>query len=254
MRMYVSVLMPAYNEGDKIEDSVCETLRVLNSLNVEHEIIVINDGSKDNTEDVVKALCERYDNVRLVSYYPNMGKGYALRRGFSVSGGDVIVFIDSDLDIHPSQIKPMLEQIKVYDVVIGSKYLKGSNVKVTFKRKIFSKFYRILTRLLLKLNVSDTQVGLKVFRRYVLERVFPLVTVNRYAFDVELLTLIAMFGYTIYEMPVSINGHYNSSVNYKEILRMFKDTLSVFYKKSILHAYGGGYARPVAKLERYSTS
>jgi len=251
----MSVLMPAYNEEENLESAVYETLNVMKSLNVDFEVIIINDGSTDNTEDVARTLCDIYENVHLISYYPNKGKGYALKTGFSKSRGDVVVFIDADLDIHPSQIKSLLDAIeRGYDVVIGSKFVKGANVKVSIKRRLFSIAYRTITRALIGLNVSDTQVGLKAFRREVLENVFPLVSINRYAFDVELLTLVTMFGYTICEVPVSINGHNNSSVNYREIVRMLLDTLTVFYRKSIVHTYGGAYAHPLAKLEGHTSS
>jgi len=233
----ISVLMPAYNEGENLREAVIETMKELKGL--DHEIIIINDGSKDNTLEVAKELSESFRNVRVVSYSRNRGKGYALKKGFEKSNGEIIVFFDADLDIPPSQIKRFLKALQNgYDVVIGSKYLPGARVMYSEKRRLFSIWYRTLVKILLKLDVSDTQVGLKVFRREVLERVFPKILVKKYAFDVELLTVINMYGYKIRELPVKIeHKHFNSSVNYKAILRMFIDTMAVFYRKNILHYY-----------------
>jgi glycosyltransferase involved in cell wall biosynthesis len=229
--------MPAYNEGENLREAVIETMKELKGL--DHEIIIINDGSKDNTLEVAKELSESFRNVRVVSYSRNRGKGYALKKGFEKSNGEIIVFFDADLDIPPSQIKRFLKALQNgYDVVIGSKYLPGARVMYSEKRRLFSIWYRTLVKILLKLDVSDTQVGLKVFRREVLERVFPKILVKKYAFDVELLTVINMYGYKIRELPVKIeHKHFNSSVNYKAILRMFIDTMAVFYRKNILHYY-----------------
>ncbi len=233
----ISVLMPAYNEGKNLEKAVKETMKELKGL--DYEIVLINDGSEDNTLEVAKKLRESFKEVRVVSYHKNRGKGHALKKGFEKSSGKMIVFFDSDLDIPPSQIKRFLKVLNEgYDVVIGSKYLPGARVSYSEKRKAFSIWYRTLVKMLLKLDVSDTQVGLKVFRREVLERVFPKILVKKYAFDVELLTVINMYGYKIRELPVKIeHKHFNSSVNYKAILRMFIDTMAVFYRKNILHYY-----------------
>ncbi|AIU69539.1 dolichol-phosphate mannosyltransferase [Thermococcus eurythermalis] len=235
----ISVLMPAYNEGKGLENAVKTTMKELKGL--DYEIIMINDGSNDDTEEVAKMLCDSYKEVKLVSYPQNKGKGYALKKGFEKSRGDIIVFFDSDLDIPPSQIRRFLRALdNGYDVVIGSKYLPGARVKYSEKRRLFSILYRTLVKVLLNLDVTDTQVGLKVFKREVLEKAFSKVLVKKYAFDVELLTVINMYGYRIHEIPIKIEHNtFNSSINYREIARMFVDTMAVFYRKNILHYYNG---------------
>lgn len=236
---YVSVIMPAYNEGATLEKAVKETMKELKGL--DYEIIIVNDGSKDNTLQVAKEVCESFRNVKLVSYPRNRGKGYALKRGFEESRGDVIVFFDADLDIPPFQIKRFLKVLQEgYDVVMGSKYLPGARVRYSERRRILSIGYRMLVKMLVGLNVSDSQVGLKVFRRKVLEKVFPKILVKKHAFDVELLTVINMYGYKIHEVPIKIEQKcFNSSVDYKAIVRMFIDTMAIFYRKNILHYYNG---------------
>ena len=235
----ISVLMPAYNEGKTLEEAVKRTMKELGRL--DYEIIIINDGSQDNTEEVAKILCEQYPNVHLVSYSTNRGKGYALKQGFKRSRGNIIVFLDSDLDIPPFQIHRFLRVLKKgYDVVIGSKYLPGARVDYSPKRRLFSVLYNTLVRILLNLNVTDTQVGLKAFRRQALEKAFSKILVKRYAFDVELLTVINMYNYRICEIPIKIEHKvFNSSINYRAIARMFIDTIAIFYRKNILHYYDG---------------
>ncbi|ALV63855.1 Glycosyltransferase [Thermococcus sp. 2319x1] len=235
----ISVLMPAYNEEKNLEKAVRETMKELKGL--DYEIIIINDGSKDNTLQVAKELCESFRDVRLVSYSKNRGKGYALKKGFEKSKGEIIVFFDADLDIPPFQIRRFLKTLQNgCDVVIGSKYLPGARVRYSERRRLFSIWYRTLVKMLLKLDVSDTQVGLKVFRREVLEKAFSKILVKKYAFDVELLTVISMYGYKIYELPIKIeHKSFDSSIGYRAIARMFIDTMAIFYRKNILHYYNG---------------
>jgi len=248
----ISVLMPAYNEEKYLFRSVTTTAKELAGL--PYEIIIINDGSSDNTEEVAFELSRKYKNIKVISYKKNHGKGYALREGFKKSEGDLIVFLDADLDIHPNQIHRFIRAIKKgYDIVIGSKYLPGARVNYTFKRWLFSILYRKLVKVLLSLDVSDTQVGLKVFRREVLENVFPRITVKRYAFDVELLTVASMSGYRIKEIPIKIeHKNHNSSIDISAILKMFIDTMAIYYRKNILQYYSGGTHEDImAQLEGY---
>ena len=233
----ISVLMPAYNEERTLEKAVIETMRELRGL--DYEIIIINDGSTDNTLKIAKELCELSKNVKLVSYSKNRGKGYALKKGFEKSKGKIIVFFDADLDIPPSQIRRFVKVLnKGYDVVIGSKYLPGARVKYSEIRRLFSIWYRSLVKTLLKLDITDSQVGLKVFKREVLEKTFPKILVKKYAFDVELLTVINMYGYKIHELPIKIeHKNFDSSIDAIAIARMFIDTIAVFYRKNIKHYY-----------------
>ncbi len=236
----ISVLMPAYNEERTLEKAVKETMKELRGL--DYEIIIINDGSTDNTLKIAKELCESSKNVKVISYSKNRGKGYALKKGFEKSKGEIIVFFDSDLDIPPSQIRRFVKTLnKGYDVVIGSKYLPGARVKYSERRRLFSIWYRFLVKMLLKLDVTDSQVGLKVFKREVLEKTFSKILVKKYAFDVELLTVINMYGYKIHELPIKIeHKSFDSSIDLRAIARMFIDTIAIFYRKNIVHYYDNG--------------
>lgn len=232
----ISIIMPAYNVSSIITHSIYETIRTLDATGFKnYEIIVVNDGSTDETKKMVKKIIKIFkEKVKMISYSKNMGKGFALKRGFEISSGEIIVFYDADLDLPPYQIASFIYHLieKKVDVVIGSKYLPGAKVRYSTRRWILSLGYKLLITLLLGLNVSDTQVGLKVFRRYVLEAVLPKITISKYAFDIELLTLINMFGYKITELPIILYQRSSfSSINIKAILRMFYDTMIVFLRK-----------------------
>ena len=211
----------------------------MDKLPFDYEIIVVNDGSTDDTGELsTKMLLD--DRIRVIGYDKNRGKGFALKYGFKNSKGDLVAFVDADSDIPFNRIKSFIETLEKNksDIVIGSKYLPESRFKSPLSRRILSRGYNLLVKILLKINVSDTQVGFKVFRRKVLEDVFPRVLVKRFAFDAELLTVSNMRGYSISEVPVEVNHNsHKKSVDALEILKMLRDTLAVFYRRYIVRHY-----------------
>jgi len=238
--MKISVLMPVYNKGQCIFDSVSTTVKTLNELGIDHEVVIMNDGSTDNTyEEAVKAS-KKFNNVKVVDYKNNEGKGHALKTGFYNTKGDLVIFFDADLDFHPKQIKTFLDYMEKNntDVVIGSKRHPESIVEYPFIRRFLSKGYQLFNTFLLGLPFTDTQPGIKLFKREVLENVFPKVLVKRWAFDVELLLNSKKLNYKIVEAPVDLSfKKFPSSVNMKTIQNMFIDTCAVFYRNKILKYY-----------------
>ena len=196
-------------------------------------------GSKDLTPVIAKELAKTDRRIRALSYRKNRGKGFALKYGFEHSRGDLVVFMDADLDLNPRQIKKLIKVMKREraDVAIGSKRHPESKINYPFKRKFLSDVYFIIVRILFNLNVKDTQVGLKVFRREVLRDVMPRILVKRYAFDVEVLANVVKRGYKIVEAPVELDFKLGSKVNWKEIWRMFVDTLAIAYRMHIRRYY-----------------
>jgi glycosyltransferase involved in cell wall biosynthesis len=235
----ISVILPAYNEEDKIEDVINETVKALDRITDSWEIIVVDDGSKDLTFAIAKEFAKNDGRVRAISYGKNMGKGFALKYGFEHSRGDLIVFMDADLDLHPKQIKKFIEimEKEKADVVVGSKRHPESKVNYPLKRRILSDVYFLIVKVLFNLNVRDTQVGLKLFKREVLRDVMPRILVKRYAFDVEVLANAVRKGYKIVEAPVELNFGFSSNVNWKEIWKMFVDTLAIAYRMHIRRYY-----------------
>ncbi len=233
----ISVVIPAYNENEMILETLNECISSLNGA--KPEIIVVDDGSLDGTLEKVQKFAKENKNVKVVNYGGNQGKGYAVKYGFQHATGDIVAFIDADLNLHPRQIKTLLEYMKRYnvDVVVGSKRHPESKVNYPFERKVLSDIYYLFIKTLFGLPVKDTQAGLKLYKREVLEDVLPKVLVKRYAFDIEILANAHRLGYKIMESPIELNMGFSSHVNTKAIWNMLVDTCAVFYRMKILKYY-----------------
>jgi glycosyltransferase involved in cell wall biosynthesis len=237
----LSILMPAYNEAHSIADNVRETVETMYALGINFEIVVIDDGSLDGTHTAASnALRTWPDRVRVVRCMRNEGKGNALICGTSYAKGDYVAFLDADMDLHPEQLERFFEimEARNADAVIGSKFHPGSKVDYPPLRRIYSFFYYMLVRALFGLPVRDTQTGIKLFKRAVLDRVLPRILVKRFAFDLELLANIHHFGYRIVEAPVTLNfTRVCSRLRLPAVWNVFLDTLAIFYRMRILHYY-----------------
>lgn len=237
----VSILMPAYNEGRAITETlenVSESLASVTSFE-EFEIVVVDDGSSDATDEYLSDVERRRKSVESVTYTENRGKGFALRRGFAEVDGDLVLFADADPDLNPAQIETFVQILEdgEVDVVVGSKRHPNSEVEYPVARRVLSKGYALLTRALFDVDVRDTQVGMKLFRREVLEDVFPLLLVEEFAFDIELLALARERGYELAEAPISLNFQGDSSIDWSAVARMGWDTLAVFYRQRVIEYY-----------------
>ncbi len=236
----ISVILPVYNEEDCIDTVIEETSNTLRDVTNSWEVIVVDDGSKDCTySKAVKVARVFNGRVKVVGYNGNMGKGYALRYGFRHSRGDLVFFMDADMEIHPKHIPEFLDVMRLEgaDVVVGSKRHPMSKIRYPLRRRVMSELYHLLTTLLFRLNVRDTQTGLKLFKREVLNDVMPKVTVNRYAFDVEIIANAVRKGYKVVEAPVEINYRFDSRVNFFEVLRMLLDTFAIAYRMYVRGYY-----------------
>lgn len=240
----ISVLMPCYNEIDTIRNNITETVNALkNSNNGSFELIVIDDGSSDKTFQEIKVGAENNGYVKSIQL-KHQGKGRALRYGFQHARGKYICFLDGDLDIHPQLIKPFMELMgkENADVVIGSKRHPLSRVNYPLHRRVLSFGYQSFVKMLFNLSIMDSQVGIKLFKKEVLDEVFPRILVKEYAFDIELLVNAHLNGYKIIEAPIEMDFKtgVESSVDPEAYVRMFIDTCAVFYRTNILHYYDNG--------------
>ena len=237
----LSVLMPCYNEDDKIKNNIIETVKTLkNTIDCSFELIVIDDGSTDKTYKIIENCTKKYNFIKPVQMEQNSGKGFAIKRGFELATGNYICFLDGDLDIHPRIIKNFMDLIKEngFDVIIGSKHHPLSNVKFPIHRKILSIGYQYLIKILFNIPIKDSQVGLKLFKRDVLTDIFQRILCKKYAFDIELLVNINYRNYKIQEAPIDLDLDINgSNVNIQAFSLMFVDTFAIFYRKNILHYY-----------------
>ena len=223
----VSVILCAYNEEDIIEKTLDEVNRVLMKTGWNYEIILVDDGSSDDTKKKAIEYRDRngIDYLKVVSYEKNLGKGNAIKIGFEHSNGDFIVIMDSDLDIDPSYIPHYVEALKRNDIAVSSKWHPESRVSMTITRKFLSLGFNVLSRILTGIKLRDTQTGLKAFRRSVLERIIPKLVVGRFAFDLELLAACNHCGFKITVLPVNVR--IKNIISPKEILRMAFDLLQV---------------------------
>ena len=228
--------MPAYNEGKNIEKTITRVYQVLENIDLNYELIIVDDGSKDDTR--IQALNYSGNNFNLVviSYDYNRGKGFALKKGFLQACGNIVIFLDSDLDIDPSQINSYIRALKYGDLVIASKYHPQSVVEVPFLRRFLSYGFNMLVNLLTGLRVRDTQTGLKAVRRKALEPVFRVLTVHRFAFDVEMLVVANLYGLKIVELPVKIRLT-NTLFNPFQMWKMFVDLLGIAYRLRVKKWY-----------------
>lgn len=235
----ISVIMPAYDEAENVERAIAETVSTLEQCRVEWEVIVVDDGSKDATFEKASSIARQLDAVRIFTYSDNMGKGYALKYGFQFTHGEQVLFLDTDSDLPPSQIPTFLEYMSNSrnDVVIGSKRHPLSEINLPLFRRFLSRGYYLVTKVLFNLDIRDSQVGIKLFHREVLERVLPKILVKKYAFDIEVLAIAHRLGYRIMEAPVTLKWHPSREIDFRAVWRMFVDTIAVFYRMKILHYY-----------------
>lgn len=241
--MKLSIIMPVFNGENFIVENTKKVLNLVTSyvdkkIIDDFEVIVVDDGSRDGTLKVLKDNFSNYDKVLIVENKFNQGKGFALKNGFFNSTGDAIVLIDSDLDIPPEQIENLLNEYRNgYDVVITSKFEKGSELRYPFIRRIVSFIYYVFIKLLFGLPFKDTQTGLKLFKREVLEICLSRMVVKRFAFDLELIVIAHRYNFSIKSIPVKINYHSSGFISPRVIVRSFIDTIAIFYRLKILQFY-----------------
>jgi len=236
----LSVIMPAFNERSKIYENLVETARTLESLDFECQIVVVDDGSRDGTHTEALRACAESPAIEAHTYDSNLGKGHALRYGFQFSKGDYIAFLDVDLELHPKQIGTLLDYMLKHDadVVIGSKRHPQSELNYPWHRKVMSTGYYYLVKLLFGLPVKDTQTGIKVFKRRVLEDILPRILVKRHAFDLELLVNAHHLGYKIVEAPISLDFRRGfGRLGLRSVYNISMDTAAIFYRLYILRYY-----------------
>jgi glycosyltransferase involved in cell wall biosynthesis len=238
----LSAILPVYNGGEEIVDNVGVIRRALADglPGEEVEIIVVSDGSIDETAE--QLLAARGDaGFRVIHYDRNLGKGYAVKTGALASRGDWIALIDADLDLDPASVPSYLDVARRerLDFAIGSKRHPESVVLYPRSRRIASWCYQQVNRVLFRLDVRDTQVGLKVFHRGVVDEVVPLLLVKQFAFDVELLAVATALGFDrIRELPVRLEYRFTgSALRSSTVLRALVDTAAVFYRLRILRTY-----------------
>ena len=240
--MRLSVIVPSYNEEDRIRKNLLEIKKTLAPYVDSFEILAVNDGSPDNTREEILKASEDNPEIRYEGYEVNRGKGGAIRHGISRASGDIIGFIDADLDIAPEHLVRYLKRMDETgaDVVIGSKMHKDSNLEYPALRRFVSWGYYFILKILFGMSIKDTQTGIKLYRGDLIRKIAPKLRVKGYAFDIEVLALCAHEGAVIEEMPVDIvfkRGGSFGRIRIGDIFRMFFDTVGIWWNLKIRRSY-----------------
>ena len=225
--------MPAYNEARGIAASILDVRRQFESVSPDFEIIVVNDGSTDETGLVVQGLTS--DRVKAAGYRRNLGKGHAIRIGLLMATGEYCFLLDSDSEIRALELRAYVEALRYADIVIGSKRHPLSVVRTPIMRRFLSLGFNILERILTGVKASDTQSGLKAAKSSALYKLLPLLSVKKYAFDAELLAVASLLGLKIRELPVYID--LRATFSARKVFRMFVDLLGIAYRLRIKRWY-----------------
>ena len=228
----VGILMPAYNLAGSIGANVDRVVHATRSWR-HVEIVIADDGSDDATRTEAAAAAARLDGVTVVGHTPNRGKGAALQAAFAASTAETIVFLDGDLDLPHEQLPAFLDRFHEAgtDVLVGTKRAAMGSGRYPFSRRVLSKIFSLVIRLLFRLPVGETQTGLKAFRRSPLGEVLPGLRVKRYTFDLELLVALNRRGATMTEAPVELaEGASDTGVSVGTLWEMGRDTLRVWIR------------------------
>ncbi len=238
MKPFVSIIIPAYNEASRIGNSLNRIISYMNNSKYSYEIIVSDDGSRDETI----AISESFDEVRVVTEGKNFGKGRAVRRGILAAKGTIRIFTDADLSTPIQEIEKLLAELqKGYDVVIGSRAVNDDLIRKhqPFYREFMGKTFNKIVQVLVLKGISDTQCGFKGFTEKAAEDIFLRAKMDGFSFDVEILFLADKLGYRIKETAVEWYNDERSTVSpVVDSIRMFKDITRI--KK--LHA--GSFVEP----------
>lgn len=225
---FISIVIPVYNQEGQISEALERIRRVLDETFVDYEMVAVDDGSTDGTYNILQKEQQFNSRLKVISYKPNRGKGFAVQTGVLNSRGSIVLFTDGDLDIAPTSIREYLSCLSSCDIVIASKRHPQSSVKTPRSRLILSRAFSLLVRILTGIPIKDTQAGMKAGKGDVMRTIFKIMVVKRYAFDVELLTIASLMGLKIVEMPVTIE--LSRRFRSKDIIRMFIDVVGISYR------------------------
>ncbi|MCR5214581.1 MAG: glycosyltransferase [Eubacterium sp.] len=242
----LTIVMPCYNEGQRIYRNLIETATQVEKFCHSFKIVVVNDGSNDETESEIRRAIARDRRIACISYKKNRGKGYAVRRGIMASNSMYTAFLDADLELPPYLLGGFMKKMEEepIDIVIGSKLHPDSQVEYPFFRKLMSMGYYWFIKILFGLNLRDTQTGIKLFKTEVAKHIMKHVRTGGYSFDIETLAIADKAGYSIEEMPVVVNFSRNkdskSKIKVRSIYDMVRDSLRIKMYVSKLKLNSGG--------------
>ena len=232
---FLSVVIPAYNEALRLGSTLEKVCEFLSTRSYGVELIVVDDGSTDQTPQILEDLQSRYPLLRVLRNERNRGKGFSVRRGVLEAGGELVLFTDSDLSAPIEETNKLLAALESSqaDAAVGSRALKRRLIGIhqPWPREFAGRCFNLLVRLFTGLKIRDTQCGLKLFRRASTRRAFELQRVERFGFDPEILFLIERSGRRIVEVPVRWNDNPATKVSLlRDPTRMFLDLVAIRWR------------------------
>jgi glycosyltransferase involved in cell wall biosynthesis len=242
---FLSIVIPAYNEGARIESALERVTACVTERGWDAEILVVDDGSKDDTAAIVERWMQRYPRLHLVKNQGNRGKGYSVRNGLLQAAGEVVMFTDADLSAPMEEAERLLAAIADgADVAIGSRWLDRTRQTIhqPLYRQFFGRCFNWITRSVMGLPFRDTQCGFKAFRRDAAQTIFRLQTIERWGFDPEILFIARKLKYVIREVPVTWGHDERSRISYlKDGMKMLED-MATIRMNSIVGRYDAAIA------------
>ncbi len=227
---YLSVIIPVYNEAKRLPLTLIDIDRHLSEQEYSYEILVVNDGSKDATAEIVERFKPLIENLKLLNNAENLGKGAAVRDGMQAAKGNWRLFMDADNSTSIIEFNKMIPYLdEGYEVVIGSRAVKGSkfNPAPSLLRRLAGKFGNLIVQATLLRGIWDTQCGFKCFSEEAARRIFSISRLNGWGFDAETLALARKLGYQIKEMPIHWVSDSRSHVRFGSYFRVLWDTIRV---------------------------
>jgi hypothetical protein len=241
----LTVVVPYYNPGKLLVPTIERLLSVLDASGATYEVIAVSDGSTDGSDRELDEALPGRPQLTNVVLADNQGKGAALRVGLAKGHGRYLGFIDADGDLDPILLDSFQTMVGLYspDIILGSKRHPLSEVEYPFLRRVYSWGYQQVVRIGFRLNIRDTQTGIKLIRRDVLSAVLPRMVEKRFAFDLELFVIARRLGYKRFlEAPIRLRHQFTSTVSWRSVYRSLLDTMAIWYRLRILHFYDGDQA------------
>src|SRR5215475_12078815 len=243
-----SIVIPAYNERARIGQTLERVLECVHSRGWNAEVIVVNDGSRDNTAAIIEEFAAQDPIVRLIHNPTNRGKGYSVRNGMLHASGTIVMFTDADLSSPMEEAERLFNAIRDgADIAIGSRWLevKRQTLRQPLYRRFFGRCFNAVTRMVMALPFADTQCGFKAFTREAAQTVFRLQRIERWGFDPEILFIAIKRGYSIREVPVTWGHDERSRISYlRDGIKMLEELVYVRW-----NALTGVYSKPVKELD-----
>lgn len=226
-----SIVIPAYNEGARLGATLEKVLAYVHAQRWDAEVIVVNDGSRDNTAEIVRSFAAKDHTLHLIENPGNRGKGFSVRNGMLAAKGSIVLFSDADLSSPIEEAPKLLNALGAgSDIAIGSRWLRAETQtqRQPLHRQIIGRIFNLLLRLTLGLKFADTQCGFKAFKRPAVDAIFPRQQIERWGFDPEILFLARKLGFTVKEVPVAWGHSGGTRINpLVDGSRMFLEMLRI---------------------------